>query len=227
MSPVLHIEVHFDLICPWCLIGKRHLGTALAALHRLRPDIRTEIIWRSHQLLPDTPPEGLPYQAFYLHRLGSPAAVAARRAQVQEAARSAGIAFAFDRIQLLPNTRLAHRLIALASRQGYAERSAALIDRLFCAYFMEGENIGDQGVLLRIGSDCGLDSAALATAQSATDDCDRDQELTAEDPREVPAVPFFIFNGHLPVSGARPPDALLEVMLQAVPLVPPAESVVS
>ncbi|NMG16134.1 DsbA family oxidoreductase [Aromatoleum bremense] len=227
MSPVLTVEIHFDLICPWCLIGKRHLDTALAALHRLRPDIQTEIIWRSHQLLPDTPPEGLPYQAFYLRRLGSPASVAARRAQVQEAARPAEIAFAFDRIQVMPNTRSAHRLIALASRHGNEEQTAILIDRLFSAYFMDGENIGDPGVLLRIGADCGVDTTALATAMSVPDGCERDREHEAADPREVPGVPFFIFNGRFPVSGARPPGALLEVMQQAALVVPPAESAIS
>jgi predicted DsbA family dithiol-disulfide isomerase len=226
MNDTLSIDVHFDLICPWCLIGKRHLSTALEALRRLRPDLRTEIVWRSHPLLPDTPPEGLPYQAFYVRRLGSPAAVAARRAQVQEAARMAGIEFAFDRIQVLPNTRLAHRLIAFASPRGSAEPAATLVDRLFTAYFMDGADIGDPDVLLRIGADCGMEAAALA-AFSAPDGDAQGRNPGAADALDVPGVPFFVFNGRLALSGAHPPATLLEAMQRASRILPPAESAVT
>ncbi|MEM5297158.1 hypothetical protein VSR82_22850 [Burkholderia sp. JPY481] len=47
-----------------------------------RPNVGVSVQWRSHQLLPGIPVEGLPYQAFYRDRLGSAQAVAARRAEV-------------------------------------------------------------------------------------------------------------------------------------------------
>src|SRR5215475_3173836 len=84
---VLKIEAFFDFICPWCLIGKRNLDAAVARFASSRPDVQVKVQWRSHQLLPWTPPDGLPYQAFYRDRLGSAEAVAARRAQVQKAGR--------------------------------------------------------------------------------------------------------------------------------------------
>src|SRR5574340_1696432 len=67
------IEVQFDLICPWCLIGKRHLTSALQQFRRLRPDVPVDIVWAPVELLPGTPLEGLPYQAFYERRLGGAA----------------------------------------------------------------------------------------------------------------------------------------------------------
>jgi predicted DsbA family dithiol-disulfide isomerase len=223
MNSHLRIDVHFDLICPWCLIGKRHLATALQHFRRLRPGVEVDIAWQSHELLPDTPPAGLPYQAFYERRLGGPAAVAARRAQVQEAARPAGIEFAFERIRLLPNTRAAHRLVALANRHGSPIRTAAVIERLFAAYFFEGEDIGDPGVLARIAAKAGLGPAGAAAPRDAGN-CEIDPvgDWLDATPLQVPGVPFFVFNGHFAISGAHPPQTLLQAMQSAVEVPPPA-----
>lgn len=195
MTPRLDIAVHFDLICPWCFIGKRHLDTALARFRRARPEVAVDVQWVAHELLPDTPPEGLPYQAFYERRLGGPAAVAARRAQVQAAAHSAGIPFAFDRITSMPNTRLAHRLLAESASSG---STGALLERLFAAWFIEGQDIGDPAVLARL-------AAAPAAAGH------RQRVVLAED-ASTTGVPHFVFNDRVAVSGAQPPEALLECM---------------
>jgi predicted DsbA family dithiol-disulfide isomerase len=224
MNSHLRIDVHFDLICPWCLIGKRHLATAVQQFRRLRPEVAVDIAWQSHELLPDTPLEGLPYQAFYERRLGSPAAVAARRAQVQEAARTAGIEFAFERIQVLPNTRAAHRLIALANHDGPPARSAALVERLFAAYFLEGRNIGDPEVLARISAEFGLDPAGTAAIRDAANGgADSGKDSPGATRLQVPGVPFFVFNDRFAISGAHPHQTLLEAMQSAVEPLPPAE----
>ena len=36
---MLKVEVWFDLICPWCLIGKRNLDATLEVLHTRRPGV--------------------------------------------------------------------------------------------------------------------------------------------------------------------------------------------
>lgn len=218
MKPVLAIEAYFDLICPWCLIGRRHLETAVHRFSRLHPEVETAIDWRPHLLLPGTPADGLPYQAFYERRLGGPEAVAARRAQVQEAARPAAIEFAFDRIRMLPNTLAAHRLIGYAGRHGGVDRKEALIDALFAAYFLDGENIGDHGVLARIAAGRGFPENAVA-AYLASGEGIRQflEQQAAPGSSRVTGVPFYVFNDRLALSGAHPPEALLEVMEQALP----------
>ena len=223
MNTKLRIDVHFDLICPWCLIGKRHLAAALQDFRRLRPDVPVELVWKSHELLPHTPLAGLPYQTFYERRLGSRAAVAARRAQVQEAAAPAGIQFAFNRIEVLPNTRAAHRLIDLAKSECGPSGTAALIERLFTGYFLEGENIGDPKVLSRYAGEFGVGQARLAAALAAPAGSDLEAKLDASD---VTGVPYFVFNGRYPLSGAHPAETLLQMMQLATPSIPLAESVV-
>src|ERR1700709_1906501 len=66
----LTVDAHFDFVCPWCLVGKRNLDAAVSRLASLRPEVSVKVRWHSHQLLPDTPVGGLPYQAFYVARLG-------------------------------------------------------------------------------------------------------------------------------------------------------------
>ena len=203
----LTVEVFFDFVCPWCLIGKRHLGAAVRMLAEQRPDVRLEVVWRPHALLPDTPMAGLPYQSFYVARLGSPEAVSMRRAQVQQAGAAAGVQFAFDRIQVLPNTAKAHARVARI-RPG---QRAGLIDRIFTAYFQEGEDIGDGAVLERLALECQSDSEVQAGEMAAAE-----TEGPAPAHYPIPGVPFFVVNGSLALSGAMPPEALLDLMLRAL-----------
>ncbi|WP_296224266.1 DsbA family oxidoreductase [Ralstonia sp. UBA689] len=207
----LTIDVFFDLICPWCWIGTRHLASALNSLATLRPDVKAKVQWRSYPLLPETPAEGLPYQAFYLSRLSSPTAVAMRREQVQRAGLAAGIDFDFARISVLPNTRAAHGLINALCKHGAGGQPAPLIDRLFSAYFLEGEDIGNEAVLQRLASDSEAQHNAPANGFV---DVQKPPPLSAE----VRAVPYFVFNSAMAVSGAHPPGALLDAMLQSIPL---------
>jgi len=132
MSSELAATVYFDLICPWCLIGKRNLETALTMLAQSDPHVTVKVDWRSTQLLPHVPEDGLDFTAFYEARLGGAAAVRARQAQVLAAAREAGCEIAFERILRMPNTAKAHRLLHFARSAGPG-RFEQLLDRLFQA----------------------------------------------------------------------------------------------
>ncbi len=213
-SARLRIEVYVDFICPWCLIGKRNLDAAMRRYSALLPAVPITVLWRSHQLIPATPLEGIDYQAFYLDRLGSAEAVAARRAQVQRAGEAAGVEFAFERIEVLPNTAAAHQLAAYAASLGNEARHALLIDRLFTAYFIEGENIGDQRVLERLAIECGLEREALKHHLASPSDSGANRTLHAGD--HVNGVPHFVFNGQYVLSGARSVDTMVEFMMLAL-----------
>jgi predicted DsbA family dithiol-disulfide isomerase len=206
----LTVEVFFDFVCPWCLIGKRQFDAAARKLAELRPDVDLHVVWRSHALLPDTPVDGLPYQAFYVARLGSPEAVARRRAQVQQAGIAAGVRFAFDRIEVLPNTAKAHARVARASQA----QQAKLIDRIFTAYFLEGQDIGDGSVLERLALECELQAEVRGVHGGVGPGAGEGHAAGARYP--VPGVPFFVFDGSLALSGATASDTVLDVMLRAL-----------
>ena len=118
MSGRLRIDVFFDFICPWCLIGKRQLERALELLHSQQPEVLVTTVWHGVQLLPHLPVQGEPFAEFYLNRLGSAEAVAMRQAQVRQAAQAVGVAIDLSRIATMPNTADAHRLLAHANTSG-------------------------------------------------------------------------------------------------------------
>jgi len=203
----LDIDVYFDLICPWCLIGKRQLEKAIELWAKVSGRPAATIRWHSVQLIPDVPAQGLDFVAFYLQRLGSAAAVAARQAQVRNAASEAGVDVHFERIQRFPNTLHAHQMLAYASRLLAADKLHALVDALMCGYFQRGADLGNLDELLSTGQQYGLDPGAarawIAHGQGIPESV------------QVPGVPFFVFNQRLSLSGAQPAERLLQAMQEA------------
>jgi len=198
----VQVDVYFDLICPWCWIGKTHLDTARRQLAERQPGVQVQLRWHSVQLIPQTPPQGWPYQAFYEHRLGGPEAVRARRAQVQAAAARAGLTIHHERIAMFPNTWLAHQLLTFTAQQ-HPDQHEALLDGLFEAFFVQGLDIGDSQVLAKLAQAHGVDST-----ESEALDAPPVWAL----PDGASGVPLFVFNQRQAVSGAQTPDVLLAAM---------------
>lgn len=211
MNQRLSIDVFFDFICPWCLIGQRQLQRALEQLRIEQPDVEVDLHWRGVQLLPDMARTGQPFEAFYRKRLGSEEAVRQRQAQVRAAAEAAGVSIDFSRISRMPNTADAHRLLQRAVALGDPVRVEALLTQLFAAYFQQGKDLGDPIALLQVARDCGLNPAQVA-------DClrgDASPFVGASDYRGE-GVPCFRFNRQQVVSGAQPAEVLLAVMREAL-----------
>lgn len=215
----LTIDVFFDFICPWCWIGTRHLASALRTFATLHPEVKTKVRWRPYPLLPDTPAEGLPYQAFYLSRLGSPTAVSMRRAQVQRAGQAAGIDFDFSRINVLPNTERAHGVVRKYRRIDAGGHPARLIERIFGAYFVEGADIGDEDVLQRLEFEHNIATAMALDAGPPSVCKPVGRGVT------VSGLPHFVFNADVTISGAHPASTLVRAMQNALsPSRPPCTS---
>lgn len=210
MSRQLSIEVFFDFVCPWCLIGKRQLECALAELRAAQPDVTVNLTWRGVQLLPGIPSGGEPFTEFYLRRLGSEQAVRLRQAQVREAAQSAGLTIDFSGIERMPNTADAHRLLAQAARVGSRAQCDALLERLFAAYFHNGEDLGSTATLLMLARESGFAAVDLADCLTG------DGSPFVADGMPANGVPHFIFDQHLALSGAQPAPVLYQAMLEAL-----------
>lgn len=210
MKPTLEIDVYFDFICPWCLIGKRQLQSALQQLNQTHPDLDVQIRWRGIQLLPAIPIDGVPFKAFYLQRLGSAAAVRMRQEQVRQAAKAVGVKIDFERIARMPNTAKAHNLMSNAAKLADAKKHDLLLEGIFSAYFHHGENISDTATLQKIASYCGYE----ATDTQAILAYPMQPFISADTGGK--GVPYFVFDGALVLAGAQPTNVLYQSMLEAI-----------
>ncbi|NUT77372.1 DsbA family oxidoreductase [Pseudomonas sp. C1C7] len=210
MSRRLDIDVFFDFICPWCLIGKRQMEHAQVQFRSRHPDVQISTKWHGVQLLPQIPVQGEPFAEFYRKRLGNADAVAMRQAQVQQAAAAVGLNIDLSNIAVMPNTADAHRLMERVSAQGNAVQSDVLIERLFAAYFQKGEDLGNRETLLAIAQSCGIDPRVVA-------DCLLGDATPFDGfPGGASGVPSFQFNRRMSVVGAQPAHALLGAMNEAL-----------
>jgi predicted DsbA family dithiol-disulfide isomerase len=214
----LDIDVVSDVVCPWCYIGKRHLDRALELWCEEQPDCEVTVHWRPFFLNPDTPEAGEPYRPFLEKKFGGPKQLEELWQRVGEAGRTAGIAFAFEKIELRANTLNAHRLIHYGQTRVGAGRAAIgdLVEALFAAQFLEGRHVGDRAVLADVAAACGMDHDAVLRYLESTEDVEAVRGGAVEAQHKgISGVPFFIFNNRLAASGAQPPEALLQVMRQA------------
>ena len=199
----MKIEIVSDVICPWCYIGKRRLEKALALI----PELKPEIHWLPFQLNPDMPREGVARAEYRKAKFGSVERGRQLDARVAAEGRGEGIAFAFDRMQRTPNTVAAHRLIALAQKQGVGQ---AVVDSLFKAYFEVAEDIGEAPVLNRIS----VENQIKGWPHNADE-----KEVAALEASMrgfgISAVPTFLFDRKFGVSGAHPPESLAEAIREA------------
>ncbi len=166
--------------------------------------------WLPFQLNPDLPESGISRAEYLQRKFGTPNRSYAR---VAAAGVTVGIPFAFDKIQVQPNTVNAHRLMHYAAQQGREDQTA---EELFHAYFIEGANITDSATLAAIGARAGLDRDAVAGYLAGSADRDLIQAADVEARSAgIGGVPFFIFNRKIGVSGAQEAETLLEAMLEA------------
>ena len=212
-AAALTIDVISDVVCPWCWIGKRRLEQALA---QAAPAQQAAVVrWHPFELNPDIPPEGVDRRRYLEAKFGGPERARQIYLRVQAAGREAGLEFNFDAIVRQPNTRDSHRAIAWAQSTDFA-RSSDFVERLFRAYFQDGVDLGDRAQLATLAGEVGLDRVELATHLDSSSGRDEIEAAELEAHRlGVSGVPFFILNRRLAVSGAQPPEVLLDAMQEA------------
>jgi predicted DsbA family dithiol-disulfide isomerase len=201
----LTVEVVSDVVCPWCYIGKRRLEKALALLGS---DADVNVRFLPFQLNPDMPQDGMPRADYRKAKFGSVERSRQLDARVAAEGRGEGIEFAFERMARTPNTIAAHRLIELAQRQGAGQ---AVVDGLFRAYFEEARDVGDPKVLEEIAQRSGV--SGWPRESDAKEVAALEEEMRG---LGISAVPTFIFDRKLGVSGAHPPEALAQAMREAL-----------
>jgi predicted DsbA family dithiol-disulfide isomerase len=206
-TSMTNIDVFSDVVCPWCYLGKRRLERAL---YGWSPG-KAAVTWRAFRLDPTIPREGIDRDAYVTRKFGSAAAIEPAHRQLTEMGRAEGIDYRFDRITRSPNTLDAHRLIRWAAAEG---RQDAVVERLFAAYFTEGQDIGDRAVLAAAAREAGLAGDIVARLASEEDLEAVQEEIDTAYRIGITGVPCFVIDRRLGIMGAQMPEVILDGIRQ-------------
>lgn len=200
------IDVYHDIVCPWCRIGKRNLDLALVRWDGSPAEVR----WHPYLLNPDAPDRAIPLFEYFRTARGVPDPRPLFE-RVERAGAGVGLRFDFDRA-LSGRTEDAHRLLLLTPR----ERQPALLDALHRAHFEDGADISDRPTLADVAAAVGEDrDAVLAALERGDGLAELQGDLRQAHSIVQGGVPFFVFDNRYALSGAQPPDTILEAMRAA------------
>jgi len=190
-KPELLATVFTDYICPFCYVGD-------VRLDRLRDDYDLKINWCFLEIHPDTPAAGM-----------ATGALGYSGPRWQLMMDNLAVLAAEEGISFRPHTFTTNShqalLLAEAAKEAGADVFYALHRRLFEAFFTDGQNIGDESVLLRLGHAAGVPDELLSRAW--TDDRYEQRlqlYLEAAQALGVRATPTVFFGEQQRIDGALP-----------------------
>ncbi|AFY56609.1 putative dithiol-disulfide isomerase involved in polyketide biosynthesis [Rivularia sp. PCC 7116] len=206
----LTIEITSDFICPWCLVAEKRLNKAIA---QLNSSVNIERVWYPFELNPDMPEIGMERKIYRSQKFGSWEYSQQLDAKTILATQEDDINFRYDLMEFTPNTHKAHRLVWFASQQG---KATYLAERIFTAYFTEGQNISSVEILANLAADIGIDrdvTIEFLQSDAGTQEV-RDLENRAVS-RGIRGVPSIRIGKEI-LSGAQPVEVFLSTLQNAV-----------
>jgi predicted DsbA family dithiol-disulfide isomerase len=212
----VQLEVWSDVACPWCYVGRRNLGSALADLEEHE---RPEVHWRAFQLDPTISADGVEAEAYFAQRFGADLSkFDESRERLTAMGEELGIDFRWDRQRVVPNTHLAHRVLAAAEAHGERE---PLLDAIFSAYFERGIDIGSVDALreLVVEQLVDVDLAELLMKSAIEDERMArrvDEDIVMARQLGITGVPCFVADRAIAVPGAVPAPVLAQLLAEAV-----------
>jgi predicted DsbA family dithiol-disulfide isomerase len=219
MENIIKVEIWSDVRCPFCYLGKRRFEAALGQF----PDKDlVKVEWHSFQLDPYLVTQ--PGKSVYDHLaevkgMSREQSVSAHE-QIVIQAKQFGLIYNFDKA-VVANSFNAHRLAHMTKTYNLDD---AMEERLFKAYFTNGENIDDIDTLINIGKDVGLPAdevEKMLNSEDFTDNVLMDDTYARE--LGIRAVPYFLFNEKISVTGAQSPDIFLRALIKSREMDNPAE----
>lgn len=212
MSGKIKLDIISDVVCPWCIIGYKHLE---AAILELGLQDKVEIEWQPFELNPDMPPEGEELRAHVARKYGSSKADSDNaRVNITQAGAQYGFNFDYYDGMKIVNTLDAHILLDYAHKIG---RQTELKMRLFSAFFTEHKDISNRDVLIKEAKNIGI-TTAQAFALLADDEIRSRVKAQAAEWQQmgITGVPTVVFNRTSALTGAQPKETFKQVLLELV-----------
>ena len=199
----LKIEIVSDVVCPWCVIGFENLKKAIK---ELEDELTFEISWKPYELHPEIPTNGYDKELYMQQKFGSNRGKGVYD-EIIDIGKDLDFNFNFSKIERIPNTFLAHRLLWYAEQKNLQNE---LSENLFYAYFTEGKDIGSIEVLASIASELGLDKLKIISfLESETGSKEVEDQKLESIERSIGAVPTYIINDQYLIQGGQQPETFM------------------
>lgn len=206
----LVLDIVSDVVCPWCYIHFRRLEQARQTLAHLPLAVR----WRPFQLDSTIPSDGIARSEYLTKKFGSQERIEQLYNAVAAEGKKAGIDFAFDKIEISPNTLDAHRVLHWAGTEGL-DIQHRLVERLFVIFFEEGGDLSDHETLARAAEEAGMQKDVVLQLLSGEADKDLVRaEIAQANEMGVQGVPFTLIEQRYGLPGAQAPDVLTDAFQQ-------------
>src|ERR1035437_2123187 len=144
----MKIEIWSDVMCPFCYLGKRKFENALA---QFADKEHIEVEWKSFQLNPDLVTSTDVSIQQYLSEHKGISIEQAKQANnyITQAGKAVGLEYHYDKV-ILANKFRAQQRIKFSRTQG---KQNEMEERLFEAFFTNGENVDDPPTLLKLANE--------------------------------------------------------------------------
>lgn len=201
----IQIKIASDVVCPWCLVGKRELEKAI---EELKSEYCFELQFLPFELAPDMPVEGEDFKSHITNKFGDFEQFLERTKMLNDRGAAVGVDFNMREMPKSPNTFLMHRIIQFAYQQGLQPK---VKEAYMSAYFIERIDLTDVDTVVNIAVKCGLDEDHVRTLINSDEGVQEIKELQNNmRAMGITGVPFFIINDQYALSGAVPSHQLVE-----------------
>ncbi len=206
----LQVDIIADLVCPWCYLGKRRLDEALEAVRG-----PSKITWYPFQINPAMPITGMSLDEYLEKRFGDIEKLQPAMAELKQLGKIEGIDFNFEKVERVPNTLDAHRLMKLGESEEVS--TSELAESILRGFFESGLDIADRDVLVDIGGGSGLSRTEI----NKTLDNDDSRRIVLSQEAHVrqsgiTGVPDFLINKRLFAVGAQSTENLIKIFDRAM-----------
>ncbi len=197
MKKTINIKVASDVVCPWCLVGKKELELSM---QELQNDFHFEVQYLPFELDPNLPASGVDFKPYITKKFGDYDRFMQNTNMLVERGKNIGLNFNFPEIHRSPNTFNLHRIIQFAHQFGI---QAQVKEAYMKAYFEQGVDLTEQGYVVQVAVNAGLDEELVLNLLN-TEEGKRELEIVQESIRSmgITGVPFFIINDQYGLSGA-------------------------
>jgi len=200
------IKVFADTICGWCFIGQTKLNKALKNF----PEAKFEIEHVPFQLNPDMPQEGIERNQYLKIKFGGKEFAQPMYDRMTEEAEKEDLNFNLNNIKKTPNTVLSHLLIRLAEQTNVQNQ---VKEKIYHSYFIEGLDIGNKEVLIKIGKIFNIKEDAISNFFNSGNIKKINSYISIAKEKKINGVPFFEIGKDF-ISGAQS-SADLESVIKA------------